>query len=172
MVGGSADNFFKYFTHIGDGITVAVIVLAVSLIYRKKFVQYFTLGISTFAISGLAAQFFKRLIFYDIRRPVSVFGPEHLNLVEGVHMHGSNSFPSGHSTVSFALFIFIAFIFRKYRFVQILCAVLAILAAFSRVYLSQHFIEDIVAGAILGIITFYFLFWIINNYIFKNRLFE
>ena len=35
----------------------------------------------------------------------------------------------------------------------VLLALIAALLAFSRVYLSQHFMEDIVAGALIGTIT-------------------
>ncbi|MCB9224069.1 MAG: phosphatase PAP2 family protein [Crocinitomicaceae bacterium] len=172
FVGGTSDSFFKYYTHIGDGLIVAIAILVVSLMFYKKFLPYFVLGISTFILSGLLAQFFKRIVFSDVHRPITIFGPDRLKLVDGVDMHGSFSFPSGHSTASFALFIFVAFVFRKYRYVQISCAILAMLAAYSRVHISQHFIEDIVAGSILGISTFYLLFWVFDRFVFKKTLLD
>lgn len=172
MVGGDADAFFAYYTHVGDGITVAIAVLLFSLVKYKRFLPYFSLGILTFAISGLLSQFFKRVIFSDVARPSKAIGSEYLNLVDGVDLHGSFSFPSGHSTVSFALFIFIAFVFRKYRSIQAIAAIMAILAAYSRVHLSQHFIEDIIAGAFLGISTFYIIFWVLNRFVFRNKLLD
>lgn len=172
FVGGSADQFFANYTHIGDGITVAILVLLLSLIKPKKFLPNFALGITTFALSGLLSQFFKRIVFSDQFRPTTVFGPENLNLIDGVRLHGSFSFPSGHATVSFALFIFVAFIFRKYRWVQILAAFMAILAAYSRVHISQHFIEDVMAGALLGVCSFYLFHWLFNTYIFKEKLLD
>jgi membrane-associated phospholipid phosphatase len=170
LVGGSADDFFKYFTHVGDGISVAIIIAVISLTTIKKVLPHFVLGITTFAVSGMLAQFFKRIVFPDVQRPMNVFGIEHLNVIEGVELHGSNSFPSGHSTVSFGLFIFIAFVFRKYRYIQVLAAICAVLAAYSRVHISQHFIEDIVAGAILGVITLFLMHWIFSKYVFKEKL--
>ena len=125
---------------------------------------------TTFALSGLIAQFFKRIVFYDYFRPVRAIGADHLNLIEGVDLHGSFSFPSGHSTVSFALFIFLAYLFRNKRYLQVVFAFMAILAAYSRVHISQHFIHDIIAGAILGIAIFFLVFWIFSTYIFKKKL--
>ena len=172
FVGGSADSFFALYTHIGDGITVAILVLLLSLIKPRKFLPVFSLGITTFALSGLISQFFKRIVFPHQFRPTTIFGAENLNLIEGVKLHGSFSFPSGHSTVSFALFIFVAFIFRKYRWVQIIAAFMAILAAYSRVHISQHFIEDVVAGALLGVSSFYLFHWLYNTYVFKGKLLD
>ncbi|MBD3635893.1 MAG: phosphatase PAP2 family protein [Crocinitomicaceae bacterium] len=169
VTGGPYDQFFAWYTYIGDGLVVPVIVLLVSLAYPKKFVPHLVLGLTTFAISGLLAQFFKRVVFSDYFRP-SVVLEGKLHLIDGVNMHGGFSFPSGHSTVSFGLFIFIAYVFRKYRSIQGFCAILAILAAYSRVHISQHFIEDIIAGAFLGILTFFLMHWILGKFIFKEKL--
>jgi membrane-associated phospholipid phosphatase len=169
MTGGSSDQFFAIYTHIGDGIVVPIIILLVSLIKKTKFIPHFFLGMVTFAIAGLFAQFLKRIVFSDIGRPSKVLEGQ-LHLVEGVKLHGSYSFPSGHATVSFGLFIFLAFVFRKYRFAQAICALMAILAAYSRVHISQHFIEDVIAGALLGTLAFFLFHWILNSYIFKGKL--
>lgn len=169
LVDGGADNFFKYYTHVGDGLTVAILIV-VAAIFSKNKIATALMGLVSFALSGLITQLFKRLVFASERRPAAYFGEDHLNLVEGVKMHGSHSFPSGHSTASFALFIFLAYVFRKHRYIQVLCAFGAILAAYSRVYLSQHFTEDVVAGSIVGISIFFLVYWVVNTYIFKNKL--
>ena len=169
FVGGSANTFFKYFTHVGDGITVAVLIVIFSLFRYRQYFAYLSLGLTTFAISGLFTQFLKRVIFASYPRPIKVFGEEELILIQGVKLHGSFSFPSGHSTASFALFIFLAYVFRKTRYAQVLCAFAAILAAFSRVYLSQHFTEDIIAGGIIGISTFFLMEWLHRRYFFKKQ---
>lgn len=169
FVGGAQDTFFKYYTHIGDGITVPILIVAACVIRRKNIVPNLVLGVSTFAISGLLAQFFKRVVFSDHMRP-SVVLEGQLNIIQGVDLHAGHSFPSGHSTVSFAMFIFIAFLFRENKLAQVIAAILAVLAAYSRVHISQHFIEDITAGAILGMCTFFLVQWILNKFAFKGRL--
>ena len=169
QTGGTADQFFAFYTHIGDGIVVPIIIILACLLYRKNFLSNFALGITTFALSGLLAQFFKRIVFADYLRPSKVLEGK-LKLIEGVELHGAHTFPSGHSTVSFALFIFLAFLFKKYRWAQVTCAILAVLAAYSRVHISQHFVEDIVAGAFLGVTCFFLFRWVYDTYVFKGKL--
>ncbi|UKN02179.1 phosphatase PAP2 family protein [Paracrocinitomix mangrovi] len=168
MVGGNWDSFFKYLTHVGDGLIAAIVIVTIPLINPKTYLPNFALGMSTFVISGLLAQFFKRVIFSTANRPIKIFGAENLNLVDGVSMHGSYSFPSGHSTAAFALFTFLAFYFRKNSKMQVILGFLAVLVAFSRVYLSQHFYEDILAGSILGIAVFFLCHWLYVKYVFKS----
>ncbi len=76
------------------------------------------------------------------------------------------SFPSGHSFSSFAAAICILH-FRKTE--GVIALVLAVLIAFSRLYLFVHFPTDILGGIILGVIaavTGIFL----TNKIYKKRL--
>jgi membrane-associated phospholipid phosphatase len=70
----------------------------------------------------------------------------------------SYSFPSGHATVSLALYGTLAFIAARH--VQTIAARLAVLAAagvlvlligLSRIYLGVHFLSDVVAGFSLGV---------------------
>jgi undecaprenyl-diphosphatase len=61
----------------------------------------------------------------------------------------SFSFPSGHTTSSFAAFGVYLFSKAKYRYWIL---VLAVLMAFSRMYLHVHYPSDILGGIILGII--------------------
>jgi membrane-associated phospholipid phosphatase len=63
----------------------------------------------------------------------------------------SRSFPSGHATSAFAIFLAVALISGN-RYVKVLCFIFACLVAFSRVYLSQHFLIDIIAGSMIGCI--------------------
>jgi membrane-associated phospholipid phosphatase len=168
-IGEPANTFFKYFTHVGDGIT-AVIVIIVASLFTKNKIAMGILGLSSLAISGLIAQLLKRQVFSDVLRPTGHFQNGELELIEGVDLHQAFSFPSGHSTASFALFIFIAFAFRKYRFVQIAAGLCAILAAYSRVHISQHFVEDIVAGSCIGIIVFFFMYWVLGRIKFSKGI--
>ena len=60
------------------------------------------------------------------------------------------SFPSGHSTTVFAMFTFLSLMFPKYRYFWFL---LASLVAISRLLANDHFLSDIVAGALLGVVS-------------------
>jgi len=61
----------------------------------------------------------------------------------------SHSFPSGHSASAFALCLSLAIILKK-RVWQLAMFLAAITIAYSRVYLSQHFLVDIWAGSAIG----------------------
>jgi membrane-associated phospholipid phosphatase len=82
-------------------------------------------------------------------------------------MFTQNSFPSGHATTCFAIFTTFAFISRDNK-LRALLAVLAILFALTRVYLSQHFLEDVLVGSLIGTLTAVF----IGLYMFNNRFLE
>ena len=112
--------------------------------------------VASFLISGLFVQIFKHFFFYDLVRPVKFFeNGYHLRLIEGVHNFSFHSFPSGHSASAFAFFLCIAMTDKR-KFMHVLMLLCAILVAYSRVYLSQHFLSDIIAGSFLGIlVTFY-----------------
>jgi len=149
------DVFFKYFTHIGDGLfaTLLVILLGV-LFYRKYKWKFLLIGLTNLAVSGLIAQILKHFVFPDADRPIRFIGKKLLSLVQGVEMNEYYSFPSGHTTSAFALCIFLAYVFLPKKKMQLLFFVTALLVGYSRIYLSQHFLEDVVAGAFIGTTTF------------------
>lgn len=142
----AADVFFKYVTHLGDGAIFAVVIL-VLLFINIRWALYELLA----ALFTLIFVFItKQVIFKGIPRPTKFFeNTEVLHLVEGVKMHGYNSFPSGHTITAFAIFIILALIAKK-SYLKIMFTLIAILAGFSRVYLSQHFLEDVFSGALIG----------------------
>lgn len=72
---------------------------------------------------------------------------------------GNNSFPSGHTTLSVALYGFLAILIARnfakpiLRKLTYLCFGLTCgLIIFSRIYLGAHWLTDVIAGSILGLI--------------------
>lgn len=163
------DVFFKYITHLGSGFVVLPLILVVSLIKKRNFTKTISLGLLSYAISGIVILLLKHFVFSGYYRPVKAIGAEFLYLVSGVSMNAYNSFPSGHSASAFAFFIFLAFLFYKNKALQIIFAFVSVLVAFSRVYLSQHFVEDISVGSIIGIFSFYAAFFLFQL-IFKSKV--
>ena len=119
---------------------------------------------------------------FDMPRPASAFEncPDMvLPIVEGVSMHHSNSFPSGHASTFFVFCtcfaLFLAYRHQRdirqgkaqtsvlYSCSLLLLLSLAALGAYSRVYLSQHFLSDVCAGSIIGFLTPCLLFYFGRN---------
>lgn len=151
----SFDFFFKYFTWLGDGLTAAVLIVILLFIsYRKFFVL-----LSSTITSSLIVFVIKRYVINPNPRPLKYFeGLCELYLVPGVGMRNWLSFPSGHTTVGFVLFLFVALSVRNV-WVKTLCFLCALFVGLSRVYLSQHFFVDIVAGSFIGSFVL-LLFWV------------
>jgi membrane-associated phospholipid phosphatase len=157
---GQFDVFFKYITHLGDGL-FAFVVAIIYLFFNVRVSIYI---IFSYLGAGIVSLVLKHLVFPHVFRPHHVFDyyiHQNLREIEGVEFIGSNSFPSGHSLSAFALFFCLLFISRNH-FAKATCFVFAILAAYSRVYLSQHWLVDIYVGSIIGVLFsmfFYFTFF-------------
>ena len=114
-------------------------------------------------MSGLIVQLIKHIGFYDSLRPSKYLGNIHsLHLVNGIHQFNYHSFPSGHSATAFCIFLCFALISGK-NWVKIAMLVFASIIAYSRVYLSQHFLIDILAGSLIGVIVTLIIYLWINT---------
>lgn len=143
------DKFFEYATYLGDGY-VATLVCIILLVVRFRFVLLVALSN---IIAGMITQVLKRTMFEDAVRPKKFFeGLHDIYLVPDVENFLYNSFPSGHSTCAFALYFSLALIINDKR-IKFLCFAIALIAAYSRIYLSQHFFEDVYAGSVIGVVT-------------------
>lgn len=140
------DLFFKYWTHLGDGLVFAFLGLWFLLTsYYRTLVLIVAVIIQTIIIQGM-----KRFVFGDFVRPKLYFDNfESFYQVPGVEIHSSNSFPSGHTATAFTVAVLLSLIIRKSSVTGILM-VMAILVGISRVYLLQHFFIDIYFGSMIG----------------------
>ena len=165
------DIVFLWITYIGDGIFVVVGTVLLSLLYWKRYgVSILLLSLINLAVVGALVGFFKHIVFAEAFRPIKFIGREKLHLVADAPINLANSFPSGHTTAAFAFFAMIAFLFPTNKLVQAMCVVIAVLVGYSRIYLSQHFLEDVVAGAILGLLCFMLSFGIVRSLKLKNNI--
>lgn len=141
------DTFFYYFTYLGDGVTALLVVI---LLLTVKYKYALFVGLSNI-ISALITQFLKHEVFDNVVRPKKYFeGIHDLYFVPGVDNYLYNSFPSGHSTCAFSLYFGLSLIVKN-NFLKFLFFVMAILVGYSRIYLSQHFFEDVYAGSLIGV---------------------
>ena len=158
---GFFDFFFQVITLFGDGIFAVLLSIVFFFIRNRK---EGVLLLLTFIISALIAQFFKNFVFYEDMRPLFYIQAGELNVqtVEGIKMHLNHSFPSGHTTTIFAMSSMLSLFFKTKRMGLILL-IIAILTAYSRIYLSQHFLQDILAGSLIGLTTSILVYSVLNK---------
>lgn len=145
-----ADLFFKYFTNVGDGLSW---LLWGSLIIVKKGKKYLPLLLSAVIFSTLLTQISKQVIYPDEPRPLQAIADQNLvHYVSGVTVHSINSFPSGHTATAFTFVLVLALFSQSTKWL-ILGFVAAILVAYSRIYLGQHFPLDVGAGMLVAVCT-------------------
>ena len=153
------DIFYKYYTQLAEWFPYVV---CVALLLFSR-IGDGVLATAALSISGLVAQGLKYAV--DTNRPYRWFADNMpdvtLPLVDGVHMSKYYSFPSGHTTSFFALAFVLCILVTSHPriprttriLVQILLFIAATVGAYSRIYLSQHFPEDIFGGIFVGILT-------------------
>lgn len=154
MQSAFADCFFPLITKLGDAGIFWILVAAVMLLFPKTR--------KTGAMMGLALIFglivcnmtmkplIARIRPYDINTAVTL-------IVEKMH---DFSFPSGHTTASFEGAVVL--LMRDKR-LGIPAMILAVLIAFSRLYLYVHFPTDVLAGAVLGTLFAVLAVYLINR---------
>ncbi|SKB28388.1 Membrane-associated phospholipid phosphatase [Parapedobacter luteus] len=157
-----ADAAFQYITYGGDGLLM-VLLAAVLLFVRFKYTVYAT---ACFIVTGLLAQGIKRTLGFP--RPAKVFeGVYDIHIPPDHAVHFHNSFPSGHTTTAFAMMAVLYYFFPNQRNSPFLF-VMALLVGYSRIYLAQHFPQDVFAGALIGSSTTFLLLWWFDS----SRLFK
>lgn len=160
----AADIFFFWSTSLGNGTVFVIFCL---LVFWRNMGNGI-LCIITFAFSAIVPQILKKMIFPDVVRPFKFFqGDQSLHFVEGIKHHSYHSFPSGHSVSIFALAL-LATMLVKNKAWGLLFAFIAIITAYSRVYLAQHFFEDVYAGACIGVVCTFLTFILFEKWI-KNK---
>jgi membrane-associated phospholipid phosphatase len=141
-----ADVFFRYVTELGSGaMAVAACVLLLFVSYRSSLLMVSSLLLSTLINVPLK-------YLFQAPRPSLYFASQHrsIRLVPHIEMMSNNlSFPSGHTVCAFTMAVVFTYIVPRKAYGGLFCF-LALLVGYSRMYLSQHFLEDVTAGAVVG----------------------
>lgn len=142
------DFIFIYFTYFGDGFFCVAIALLLFL-FKKRFLALMVL--SSYALSGIIAQVLKYFIL-EARPAIFLKATTYKYFIENVTLHNFHAFPSGHTASAFALVAVLSFAAKNKNF-SLLFLLLAIMVGYSRIYLAQHFMDDVLIGAIIGVLS-------------------
>lgn len=161
------DALMPYITWLGDGIFAVLVALLFMLFVNRRigWMLFFT-----YVLSAILAQLGKHVFFPDAMRPFAYLKhhPEFYK-IPGFLYYEFHSFPSGHSASIFALCSLLAIAYASKWKVQLILLCLACLVGFSRTYLSQHFLVDVISGSFIGVCSSIILWNLIKPERFKNQ---
>ncbi len=123
--------------------------------------------LSSYAVSGIIAQILKYYIL-EARPAVFLKDTTYKYFIENVTLHNFHAFPSGHTASAFAMAAVLSFSFKNKKYSMLFLAG-AILVGYSRIYLAQHFIDDVFAGALIGFVSA-ICCWIFLYKLFSTKL--
>ena len=162
------DYTMRYFTLIAD---YGVYVVALGLMFYKAG------SAVTVAACNLLSSLFTQIIKHAVGalRPATWFAENmpdvQLQFIDGVHIHFYNSFPSGHTTAFFALAVALCYVVstsrlctNKKRAWLCILFLVASIGGYSRMYLSQQFAADVLAGCLVGTIVSSAVIFLIETY--------
>ncbi len=149
------DTIFGWITFLGNGI-FSVILFLVFLLQRRW--SRATQVIAAFLLSALVTQLLKNL--FSMPRPKQFFpSGKYPYFIDGVTNVGFASFPSGHTTSAFALVTLLA-IFTPNQKAKVAFLLCGIAVGYSRIYLGQHFLSDVLTGSCIGTVTAVLIHWL------------
>ncbi len=137
------DKVMIFFTRIGD-VGLIWIIMSFLLIGSKKYKKEGTFLLCTLIVNAFLGE---GILKHMIKRG-RPFNTEDMELLIKAPL--SYSFPSGHTSSSFAIYTVSKDILKKYKNYILF---LAIGISFSRIYLFVHYPSDILGGIFLGILS-------------------
>lgn len=159
MRSGFLDTVMPIITYMGSGGAIWLAVSAVLLFFKKSRKTGSALLLSLLIGFILSTLLLKGIIARE--RPFNIDGAAlNINSMLINPPSGRFSFPSGHSVSSFSA---AAVLLSYNRKIGIPALILALLIAFSRLYLYVHFPTDVLAGAVLGTVFAAVSIFIVNK---------
>lgn len=138
------DKIMIIITSLGNGGVIWIGITLIFIITKR----YRKIGIMMACGLILNALLGEVILKNIIKRPRPFMNLSEINLL--VKIPTTYSFPSGHTASSFVVVGIIFSTLKKYRWQAL---TLAVLIAFSRLYLFVHYPSDIIGGIILGVIS-------------------
>lgn len=155
------NNIASFATTLGN-LGIVWIIISMALLASKKYRKAGLVSIIALIIGGIVGELILKNLFQR-ERPFLVM--EGINTL--VKKPITYSFPSGHTTSSFTAMLSIVSNVKN-KYIKMSVVILATLIIISRLYLGVHFLSDIIAGILLGYISYYTATRVSNRYIFNK----
>jgi len=150
-------DIFEIITNIVSWWSLLIICIIIfTIMYKKKKINDFKFLLINIFSSMLITRLFK--IIFQRERPIWPLINE-----------TGYSYPSGHTLTATCFYGTLIILVNKYLkgklkiFVNIFLVIMIILTGLSRIYLGVHYLSDVIAGYILGVIVLIIVYRIFNK---------
>lgn len=156
----AGDVIMPFISKLGNAglvwIVFAIILIIVPKTRKSGVIVMAALCVDVFLCNGILKHVFGRIRPCNVNKAIPLL----------IARPSDFSFPSGHTAASFAATAALYFAGEKKLWKPALG--LAVLIAFSRLYLYVHYPTDILGGIVVGVLAGYLGYKIISNMIFVN----
>ncbi len=139
------NDFFEFFAHYGPYLFVGLLLIIWFWPGKKAAKDLRQWAVINATLAASIALGINQIIIRIWARPRPFTAVQHAILL--LAPSHDPSFPSDHATFAFGVAVAIYLAMRR---VGILALVLAALVAFARVYTGEHYVTDVVAGALIS----------------------
>lgn len=151
-----------FISHLGDDAKIWIL-LCILLLFFKSTRKMGICGIVGLLFSGLIVNLFLKNYVARIRPYI-----QFQDIILLLEPQKDFSFPSGHASSSFAAAVAIwKMCDHKQRWIGVSSVILAVLIAWSRLYVCVHFPSDVICGIVIGIlcacIASSLIKWVLNR---------
>lgn len=145
------DVIMPIFTHFGGFVSLlAICIIAIIILKRlkkEKYLKIAKLCLFALIIAGLISAGLKILV--QEPRPYTIL--EHARQL--IIPTEPNSFPSGHTASSLSIITVLVTSFKQNNILVALLILFGFLIGFSRIYVGVHYPFDVIAGAVVGVLS-------------------
>ena len=146
-------------TYAGTGGFIWWVALAIPFVIIKQYRNTGIILIVTLGVNYLLGEVIIKKLVGRVR-PSNMIDEDEMK----IHKPKDHSFPSGHSASSFCAFTVTFWNCPAYFWIPALTV--ACLISFSRLYLRVHYLSDVIAGSLLGMLDGTIISLFFNNFVF------